>query len=318
MTKTKIWLITAAALILIGIILLGGVMMGLKWDFGKLSTAKFETNNYHIDEDFQSISIKSSTADIVFTVTQDEKASVICFEEARGKHTVSVKEGTLLIEQVDTRKWFDHIGIFSNTPKITLCLPEGQYSKLNITESTGDIAIPKELSFEAMDISLSTGNVTNLASATNIKIKASTGAIYTENISADTVSLSTTTGKLTVRSVSCTGDINVTVSTGAAALTDVVCSRLISTGSTGDMKLENVVAAESISIKRTTGDVKLQSCDAGSLDITASTGNVTGNLLSEKIFITQTSTGKVNVPKSANGGICEITTSTGNIKFTIG
>lgn len=317
MTKTKIWLITAAALILIGAILFVGIMMALKWDFGKLSTTQFESNNYSIEEAFKSISINSTTADIVLTVTQDEKPLVICFEETNIKHTVSVKDGTLVIAQMDSRKWYDHIGLFTYSPKITVCLPEGAYNTLSITESTGDIEIGKEFSFETMDITLTTGDVTNYAAASNIKIKTTTGDIKTENISADQVVLSVSTGDVTVRSVACKGNLNISVSTGDVKLTDAVCNELLSTGNTGDITLRNVTADESLSITRTTGDVKLESCDAGALSIQTDTGDVTGSLLSEKIFITESHTGDVDVPNTAAGGICEITTSTGDILISV-
>ena len=42
---TKIWLIIAASFVLIGCIIFGGVMTMLKWDFTKLSTDKYETND---------------------------------------------------------------------------------------------------------------------------------------------------------------------------------------------------------------------------------------------------------------------------------
>ncbi len=318
MGKVKIGLIAAAILVLTGCIIFGGMMMALKWDFGKLSTVQFESNSFTIDEEFKSISINGGTADIVFTSTQDENASVVCFEEAKAKHSVFVKDGTLTIVLKDTRKWYDRIGIISHSPKITVYLPGKQYDTLHIKESTGDIEIAKELTFQTMDITLSTGDVTNYASASDLKIKTTTGDIYTENISADTVELSVSTGKVTARSIACAGAIKISVSTGDAALTDVVCNGLVSTGNTGDLKLENVTASENFSIVRTTGDIKLQDCDAGALTIETNTGSVTGNLLSEKIFITETSTGKVDVPKTTTGGICEIHTSTGDIIITVG
>lgn len=315
---TKIWLIIGTALVLVGCIIFGGMMMALKWDFNKLSTVKFETNSYNIEDDFHSISIKSSTADILFISTQDEVASVVCFEKSKAKHTVSVVEGTLTISQKDERKWYDNIGITLHYPEIKVFLPQQQYDALTIRESTGDVEIPAGFTFETIDISLSTGDVTNYASASNIKITASTGDILAENISADTMALSVSTGKVTARSIACKDALNVTVTTGDARLRDVVCNTLTSTGSTGDISLENVTAAESFSITRTTGDVEFQSCDAGALSLKTSTGSVTGSLLSEKIFITQTSTGNVTVPQSTTGGICEISCSTGDIKITIG
>ena len=68
-------------------------------------------------------------------------------------------------------------------------------------------------------------------------------------------------------------------------------------------------------MKVSTGDIKLDKSDAAEIFIKTSTGNVTGTLLTEKVFITQTSTGNIKVPKSIKGGRCEITTSTGNIKI---
>ena len=46
-----------------------------------------------------------------------------------------------------------------------------------------------------------------------------------------------------------------------------------------------------------------------------STGKVKGHLLTDKIFVTSTSTGKVRVPSTESGGICKVTTSTGDILF---
>ena len=47
---TKIWLVIATSLMLIGCIIFVGVMSILKWDFTKLSTGKYEINNYEITE----------------------------------------------------------------------------------------------------------------------------------------------------------------------------------------------------------------------------------------------------------------------------
>ena len=52
--KTKIWLITAAALVLAGCLLFAGTMARRTGIFSKLSTVTFETNTYEIDESFSS------------------------------------------------------------------------------------------------------------------------------------------------------------------------------------------------------------------------------------------------------------------------
>ena len=57
-----------------------------------------------------------------------------------------------------------------------------------------------------------------------------------------------------------------------------------------------------------TGDVKFDACDASEISVKTDTGDVTGSLLTDKVFITNTDTGRVNVPQTATGGRCEIIT----------
>ncbi len=314
----KIWLIIAASLILLGIIGFGGIMTMLKWDFTRLSTSKYETNDYDIGESYSNISITTDTADIIFVPTEGSDCSVECYEQERVKHSVTVKDDTLVIEAVDTRKWYDHIGVNFGAPKITVYIPQGEYGSLSVESSTGDIEVPKELSFKSIDVSENTGTVTNYASATeSIKIKTTTGGIFIEGVSSESLDLSVSTGRVTVADVNLTGDIAVKVSTGKTKLSDITCKNVFTSGSTGDILLHNVIAKGCFSIKRTTGDVKLEDCDAANILIETDTGDVVGTLLTEKIFIVRTDTGRISVPDSVTGGRCGITTDTGDISINV-
>ncbi len=316
--KTKIWLIIATALILIGCVMFGTVMTMLQWDFTKLSTVKYETNDYGIHEAYKNISIVTKTADIAFVPSENPKTTVLCYEQKNEKHSVAVQEGSLVIEIADTRKWYDHIGINFGTPKITVYIPQGEYGILSVKTITGDVEIPNAFKFESIDVTESTGNITNYASALErIRIKASTGDIRVENVSAGTLDLSVSTGRITVSDVTCVGDVKISVSTGKTNLTNLTCKNLLSNGNTGDISLKNANATEKFSIERSTGAVKLDGCDAAEIFIETDTGDVTGTLLSEKVFIAKTDTGTIAVPKTAVGGRCEITTDTGDICIKI-
>ena len=317
-TVVKIWLIIAASLILLGCIIFGGVMTGLKWDFSKLSMAKYETNNYEINEEYTDISILTDTADIVFVSSKSQKSSIKLCEQTKAKHSVSVKDGTLVIEMVDSRKWYEYIGIDLGTQSITVCIPEGKYGALLIEGDTGNVKISEEFKFKSIDICQETGDVSNYASVDNgIKIKTTTGDISVKNVSSRSLELYVSTGKVNISDVNCDGNINIGLSTGKAYLNDASCKKLMSSGSTGDIFLTNVVAEEKISIKRSTGDVKFDSCDSKEILVNTNTGSVKGSLLSGKIFITKTSTGDISVPEASSGGKCKITTSTGDISITI-
>lgn len=317
-TRTKVWLIIAVSLVLIGIIVFASAMSTLEWDFAKLSTAKYENNDYEIHEAFHHISVITDTADIVFVPSEGSIVSVSCYEQEGNMHSVSVKDGALEIKNIDTRKWYEYIGFNFDTPKITVYIPEGEYGKLSVKASTGDVEIPEVFKFKSVDISVSTGDVKNYASALeDVKIKTTTGNICMEDASIGLLDLTVSTGKVTVSGVTCEGDIAVGVSTGKTYLSNIRCKNFTSSGSTGDISLNNVIATEKLSINRSTGDVKFNSSDAAEIYIETDTGDVTGSLLTDKVFIIQTGTGKINVPKTVNGGRCEITTSTGDIKIDI-
>ncbi len=312
-----IWLIIAIALIIVGCLLFAVVLFTHNFDFKKIGTQTYETNTYEISEEFDKISIDVSTTDISFALAEDGKCKVICKDREKEKHAVSVENGTLNIRVNDTRKWYDYIGIFTENLTVTVYLSEKEYSSLSIQTHTGNIEIPVTIRFAELDITGNTSNITCRAAISNqIKIKTDTGDIKVSNSLPKEVYLSTATGKIDINGLIC-NRLLVETDTGNINLINVmdVGSVQIETD-TGDIKLAYCMV-DTLQIETDTGDVKLEQCDADSIDIETDTGNVTGTLLSPKIFVTKTSTGKVQVPNTTTGGTCNIKTSTGNIKITI-
>jgi DUF4097 and DUF4098 domain-containing protein YvlB len=317
--STKIWLIAAAALILVGALILCCVMIETKGEFMKLNTDNYETNHYAVEEEFSGIKTITDTADIEFVLSDDGKVKVTCYEKSKIRHSVSVKDGVLMIEAVDTRKWYDHIQLwgFENS-KITVYLPEGEYGDLTVKASTGDVKMPKALCFETMDISLSTGDVESHSSSLGtMKIQTKTGDISVSGVKAGAMEISVSTGDITVKGAECADGFAVKVSTGKTRLSDVTCTDLTSQGGTGDLTMENTVAAGAFEIKRTTGSVRFEACDAAEITVTTGTGDVKGSLASEKIFITKSKSGDIHVPETTSGGKCKVTTNTGDIIIDI-
>ncbi|MBO4419027.1 MAG: DUF4097 family beta strand repeat protein [Oscillospiraceae bacterium] len=320
MKQSKIvWLIVAGALVLLGAILFVCIMAANDWDFSRLSTSKYENRTVEIAEDFQNISIRSETEDIDFVLTDDGSCKVVLYEREKVTHSVDVANGTLSIKQMDTRKWYDNIAVFStDSPKITVYLPRNEYAALSIEESTGDISLPGEIGFESIQITASTGDITCFSSASkSIRVQTSTGHIRLEKLSAGEIDLTASTGRIELRSVECAGALRVGVSTGRVELSELRCESLASTGSTGDITLKQVTAAGKMEIERSTGDVRFEQSDAGELFIETDTGDVTGSLRSAKIFFTQSDTGHIEVPETTTGGKCKITTDTGDIEISV-
>ena len=317
--RSTVWLITAVCLMLIGLIAFGGAMMALGWDFSKISTTEYETNSYEIHESFADVSILSNTADISFVPTEDSKCAVVCYEDVKAKHSVSVENGRLSIKLADNRRWYDHISFFNfSTPKITVYLPCTEYGELCVKSSTGNVEIPNDFLFKSIDILQSTGDVANYASVyEEIKIHTSTGKILVENATAHSLDLTVSTGDVTVKNVTCEADVKVAVSTGKSYITALTCYNFVSDGDTGDIFLKDVITAGNFTIERTTGDVKFDGCDACEIFVKTDTGDVAGSLLSDKIFITETDTGRIVVPETVTGGRCKVITDTGDIKIEI-
>lgn len=316
--STKVWIILGSVWLLAGIVLLGGALISMGFDLSKLSASEYETNEYKITEGVRNISVKTNTANVEILPSDGENVTVICYEEPRVKHNVKCEEGTLYIEVEDTRKWYEHIGVNFGTAKITVSIPAGEYGSLSVKNSTGHVDVSKDFTFSGIEISLSTGKVTNRASSKGlVSIKTSAGSVTAENFSATAIDITVTTGMITVRSVNCAGDITLNATTGKVSADGVGCKNFRSKADTGRLSLSSVTASEDMRIERSTGDVKLERCDAGDIYIITDTGDVSGTLLSEKVFITKTDTGKINVPSSITGGRCEISTDTGDIKIEI-
>ncbi len=297
--KIIVWLIIAISFILVGGIIFVGVMNSLKWDFKVLDTAKYETNIYNITDQFENISLKTNTADVVFLRSEDENCKIECLESEKEKHTVSIQDLTLEIGINDTREWYDHIALFNfDTTVIKLYLPKDKYNSLLIKASTGDIEIPNDFTFGSIDIKGSTCDIDCQASTINdLNFELSTGDIEIENITA--------------------GDINLVITTGDIDVSNVNCASFASSGSTGDIELEKVDAGKSFYITRNSGDVTIDECDADELFVQTNTGDVSGNLLTSKIFVCKTDTGEINLPNTTEGGKCEIITDTGDIIISV-
>lgn len=286
------WMIVALVLIGCGMVLFFIGMFYIDFDFSKLA-APTTTNNYSITDQFSSISVNSHVADVYFSVSQDETCQIQVLESEALPVKVTVEDGVLTIKQENHRKWYDYIGIFTQT-KVTVILPQTQYDKLTVHSDTGKVVIGSKLTFRDVAVQGSTGSVSIACSVT------------------DSLSVRNSTGKVTLTSVSC-GAIDALTSTGHLTIENCTAESLDAEASTGNIQLINTVVSGKLTARADTGDITLDRCDADSLKLNTSTGDVSGTLLTEKIVFAETDTGHVSVPHSTNGGRCDISTDTGNI-----
>lgn len=305
-------IIAAVILISAGVLIfVGGLFAG-----GNLPPVTYEAKSYAVSEPFTDICLDTHEMNIELIPSADGTCFVNGAETEKTHVNVSVENGVLTVTTVDERTWIDRLFMSADQP-LQVFLPKQAYRTLTVDSHTGDVRVPGGFSFDSMQITCSTGDVTCGASVSGaVEITASTGDLTLEGVRADTLTLAVSTGHITARDTTVAGDCSIRVSTGRTELTDLTCASLTTEGNTGDLTMKNVIAAETISIKRSTGDVRLEQCDAKSLTIETDTGDVTGSLRSGKVFQVKTDTGRVDVPETTTGGVCKITTDTGDIKIT--
>ena len=300
MSRTaKIWLIIAGICVILGPALIIGATAAAGG--GNLFNAqKYETVTHEIGSTFDQIAVDTDITDVTIATANEKQCRVECSEPEKMKHTAEVENGTLVIRSSDSRQWYEHLFSFaSHSPKVVVYLPQSAYASLQIDTHTGDVTIPSGFTFDTLTVNNNTGDVECSASVTKtLTVKEDTGDI----------------------SLSCpnAGELDITASTGDIDVTSAKVKGTVSVkSSTGDITLTDTVAEKNYQIESSTGDVGFKGCDAADIKVKTSTGDVTGTLLSDKIFVTDTSTGNVKVPQTSSGGRCDISTSTGDILIQI-
>ncbi|MGI6359844.1 MAG: DUF4097 family beta strand repeat-containing protein [Acholeplasmatales bacterium] len=315
----KISIIVASILLVVGLGLFITVMAVNDFDFSQTISIKYVTETYSVNEDFENIRVEVETTKVIFEASEDEKTKVTCSETNKLTYDVGIKNNTLVISAVDNRRWFNTFSFFNfRKEAMTIYLPKDTYNSLTIKNQVGTITIPKNFTFEEVDFENGTGSVNLYAKVNNdIKIVVETGDIRLENITANNISLQSSTGKHILTNVSATNNINIKANTGSVILTSVRSKTLRVVADTGTVKLNDVISTDYWNIITTVGSVVLTNSDAGEIFIKTTTGSVKGSLLSSKIFMARSDVGKITVPRTTTGGICEIETDTGTINITI-
>ena len=315
--SVKTGLITAGSLVGAGLLITGITFAVFGFDPSKLSTTRYVTNTYNVDGSFSNINIEGDTEDIIFEKATDGVCKVVCKEEEDRPHIVNVDGDTLSITR--EKKYYLSVGINFESPKTTVYLPEDTYGDIKVDSDTGDLVIPADFSFDKMSVRTDTGDVKSYAKvAENINISTDTGDMELKDITAVALTLESDTGKINIANTDISGDISIKEDTGDVFMDKVTCINFESKGDTSDLTLKDVIAKGDINLTRSTGDVRFDGCDAASVYVKTSTGDVEGSFLTDKVYITDTHTGRVDVPKTNEGGRCEIATDTGDIKIKVG
>ncbi|MGN0593138.1 MAG: DUF4097 family beta strand repeat-containing protein [Ruminococcus sp.] len=316
----KIWIIAAVIAIVAGLIISFCVFFMWNFDFSRMSTIQLETNTYFVDEAFRSIRIEGAECDVRLVPSDQAYCEVVCTEKEHVSNTIKVSDDTLIITRKDNRKWYESIGIDWNTcdMELTLYLPESDYETLYVKSLSGDTEIPASFTFSETELYSSSGDIVyKAATEQNLTAETSSGDVAIRDLTAESIHMESSSGSVKISSVTVKNKLTIQTVSGDITLSDVHAKELSAECSSGDMAFSHVIALNNIRLESVSGDIHLNKSDAEALWLKTSSGDVSGSLLSDKIFLTQTSSGDVDVPACVSGTPCEITTSSGDIKIAI-
>lgn len=300
MKTTKRIMLAALLLVILGAGMIVTALARGNYDWKEITTMSFVTKTYEVSEPFFGITVKDIESCVRVVRSSDDRCRVICPEEEDGSiyYTVSVNDGVLNVQCHDERKWYQHIGIFFEIPVVEVCLPEEEYQQLAVSTVSGRIEVAEGLAFEEVSLESVSGSVHMYAQAEKtLKAESNSGRVTIENASPEQLSAKTSSGRIELAHIRC----------GEAAIQSTA----------GRMELTDVIAEKNLFAKNVSGSVNLDGCDAGAISIETTSGAVKGTLLSDKNFMANSSSGRVEIPRSNLGGDCEITTTSGSIRIEI-
>jgi len=237
MNTRKILLIIASSLVGAGLLISGIALAMVNFDFSKLGSEKIVKNEHEISESFKSITIDGDTEDICFERAQDGKCKVICEEYEKNLHDVTVKAGTLTIEEKSGRGW--HFGFVTQSPKITVYLPETTYDSILIDTDTGD-TILNDIKCKDCYFTCDTGDLfmKNVIATGEFHIELDTGDANFDRCDAKSVFVETDTGDIS-----------------GSFLTDKV---FLADTDTGDVDVPKTISGGRCEATTDTGDISLR------------------------------------------------------------
>ena len=317
-TSKKVAIIVSVVAIIIGLFLCGGAAIATDFKFSNISTENYVTNTYTVEDKFMRVTVEAEEYDVRLHVSEDDQCKVECAETESVSCSVEVDNDTLSVRISNNRKWYEYIGFGFNwaKTKLDIYLPQEKYASLFIRSRSGNISVPEGLTFAESDVYSASGEIGFFAVVENdLCVRTESGDISVSGINPQNLTVQAVSGDVAIHAVNLEADLSVKTVSGSIGVSGMACQNVEAVSTSGDIEFSDLIAEEKIRTSSVSGDVELWQCDAGSLDIKTTSGDVSGSLLTQKIFVTDTTSGDVDVPRSTSGGICQVNTTSGNIEF---
>lgn len=317
---TKIALIVAGILLVVGLVICAAVLATTDWDSLSWNTEAYEIKTEIIDQPFSDIRILAAEADIHLMLATDGVCRVEHPESEHTGYDIIVQNGLLAIEYRNTRKWYQFLSFdFSSfNREVRVYLPQSQYDAAMLHTASGDIAVDYGVDYKTAKCTTASGDIAWHAKVTdNCSLTSTSGDIllHDTKVSGD-VNLITTSGKCTATAIQC-GSFSAKCTSGDMVLANITAGNLTAICTSGEITLANSLG-QTMVLENTSGDIEFTNCDGNDITLTTVSGDIEGTLFSGKIFECDTVSGDIEVPPiSSASGVCKVKTVSGDVEIDI-
>ena len=320
MKGNKKLLIFSILCIVAGLVLtaFSGVRDGgyLKQLLGEAGNARLqEKKTVDVTEDFHSLSVTESSADVQLLPSEDGGCRVVYGEDEYSRCSVSVENGVLTV----ARETKDHarsgLIVFEETLPVCIYLPVESYRALSVTASSGDFRSSGSFSWETAAIETHSGDIRlEELSAETLTVKSGSGDIKLRGCGVGSLTLESSSGKLKAEDLSCSGDGQLRSGSGDVELEESSFRSLAISATSGEVRLTKIVCSGSVKAETTSGDITLRKASAESYELRSASGDVKGSVLGSVDFIVETSSGGVHTKGGQRGAApCRVNTLSGDV-----
>ena len=261
----------ALSLIVIGLIMFVLVMTFNGWNFKNLSKQEYVMNTYEITEDFESIIIDVTTADVKILPSTDNQCKIEIYEDKSNPHKAEATNKTLTIEKQKSKNF----SIFNfESSKITVYLPNQQYKSLLIEVTTGDIDLDT-VNVESLDFYVTTGDVSvkNVNCSETVIINSNTGKTDLTNINCKNLKANGTTNNAILNNIIAIEKLEIRITTGDVTLNNCDAAEIYIKVTTGNVS-GNLLTGKIFDVQTTTGNKNVPATTGGMCKIEATTGDI--------------------------------------------
>ena len=292
MKRTKIILWIGVILLFVSALIFAIAFAVSDFRFDFLSNVQTVTKRFdeNADNSIQSIAIDFDNAEIEVRMQDDIDTLTIEYPQAQNKKGENLSE--IKVEEMDGKisiveSYKTHINLFSwnfKSPTLVVYLPQERVYALDLQTTTGAIRLSNgNLNVSKITLKATTGLISTkdciVSSTGEAHFETTTGIVSVGALSAQTVVLKTTTGKLEAIGTITADTVQANATTGDLKITGKICANAITLATTtGDLnaRIEGKKADYSILVSHSLGDSNVSEQTGGTktLNVSCTTGDI--------------------------------------------